>query len=132
MAIHTQESLSGFIASDPQLTETEKGDARLYEGRQGALPQGGGRLVHADRRRPSTTSSRSARRAGSTTRTSPRATTSSPRATSASKLRAQRPGVEGEEFIAKKLGHDLARTRYEVDRTPRRIIRRDAAAFDRT
>ncbi len=30
MAIHTQESVSGFIASDPQLTYTERGDARLY------------------------------------------------------------------------------------------------------
>lgn len=28
MAIRTQESLSGFIASDPQLTYTERGDAR--------------------------------------------------------------------------------------------------------
>lgn len=30
MAIHTKESLSGFIASDPELTFTSKGDARLY------------------------------------------------------------------------------------------------------
>ena len=30
MAIHTQESLSGFIASDPLLTQTAKGDARFF------------------------------------------------------------------------------------------------------
>lgn len=30
MAIHTKESLSGFVASDPELTFTSKGDARLY------------------------------------------------------------------------------------------------------
>ena len=30
MAIHTQESLSGFIASEPHLSFTEKGDARLF------------------------------------------------------------------------------------------------------
>ena len=30
MAIHTQESLSGFIASEPLLTETSKGDARFF------------------------------------------------------------------------------------------------------
>lgn len=30
MALHTQESVSGFIASDPQLTYTERGDARFY------------------------------------------------------------------------------------------------------
>lgn len=30
MALHTQESVSGFIASDPQLTYTGRGDARFY------------------------------------------------------------------------------------------------------
>ena len=30
MAIQTQQAFSGFIASDPQLSETENGDARLY------------------------------------------------------------------------------------------------------
>lgn len=30
MVIRTQESLSGFIASDPQLAYTSKGDPRLY------------------------------------------------------------------------------------------------------
>jgi len=30
MALHTQQSISGFIASDPQETITEAGDTRLY------------------------------------------------------------------------------------------------------
>ena len=30
MAIRTHQSVSGFVASDPQLTHTERGDARLY------------------------------------------------------------------------------------------------------
>ena len=30
MAIQTQQSFSGFVASDPQLSRTENGDARLY------------------------------------------------------------------------------------------------------
>src|SRR5690625_7877281 len=30
MSMHTQTSVSGFIASDPQLCETAKGDARFY------------------------------------------------------------------------------------------------------
>ena len=30
MAIQTQQSFSGFVASDPQLSRTESGDARLY------------------------------------------------------------------------------------------------------
>ena len=28
--------------------------------------------------------------------------------------------IESEEFTARKIGHDTARTRYDVDRTPRR------------
>ena len=28
--------------------------------------------------------------------------------------------LSGEEFVAKKIGHDTARTRYEVDRSPRK------------
>lgn len=34
--------------------------------------------------------------------------------------------VEGEEFVPKKIGHDTARTRYEVDRTPRRTTERES------
>jgi hypothetical protein len=34
-------------------------------------------------------------------------------------LRANGQRYEGEEFIATRIGHDLARTRYEVDRTAR-------------
>ena len=30
MTIHTQESFTGFIASDPQLSHTGKGEARFY------------------------------------------------------------------------------------------------------
>ena len=30
MTIRTQQSISGFIASDPQLTQTDRGDARFY------------------------------------------------------------------------------------------------------
>jgi single-strand DNA-binding protein len=42
--------------------------------------------------------------------------------------RARRPGVEGEEFVARRIGHDLARTRYEVDRSaPSQRTERDAA-----
>ena len=30
MTFRTQQSISGFIASDPQLTQTDRGDARFY------------------------------------------------------------------------------------------------------
>ena len=38
--------------------------------------------------------------------------------------------VETEEFVAKKIGHDAARTRYEVDRSPRNSMAREAAAYE--
>jgi hypothetical protein len=103
MAIRTQESISGFIASDPQLTYTERGDARLYARSARSTTAGGQRLVHADRDdlpRPHRVSR--CRRAGRTSG-SPRATTSSPRATCASTpTSATARRYEGEEFIAKK------------------------------
>ena len=36
-------------------------------------------------------------------------------------------GIAGEEFVAKKIGHDTARTRYNIDRTPRQAPERQAA-----
>lgn len=38
--------------------------------------------------------------------------------------------VETEEFVAKKFGHDAARTRYEVDRSPRNSMARQADAYE--
>ena len=44
--------------------------------------------------------------------------------------------LSGEEFVAKKIGHDTARTRYEVDRAPRKVAaqetvqREQERAFD--
>lgn len=120
MAIPTHESLSGFIASDPQLIFTSKGDARFYA-KVGQRPH------------PSENS----------------AAAGEPPATfhdlvmyrkSAERAYAQfakgdnfvaegyvhpyeydKDGqtVSGEEFVARKLGHDVARSTYTVDRTRR-------------
>ncbi|GAB3633527.1 hypothetical protein GCM10027421_28800 [Microbacterium shaanxiense] len=127
MAIHTQESLSGFIASEPHLSFTEKGDARLF------VKIGQEHYRRADD--------------GSFTQTE----------TTFHDLVAFRKTAEGihqrfakgdkfvaegythtydhtddngqtikaEEFVAKKIGHDLARTRYAVDR-PRRAQEPDS------
>ena len=44
--------------------------------------------------------------------------------------------IEGEEFVARRIGHDMARTRYEVDRAPRKVAaqetvqREQERAFD--
>jgi single-stranded DNA-binding protein len=120
MAIRTQQSISGFIASDPQLSHTERGDARLYlkigiehyrreEDKsytqmettfhdliayRGAAEQGAERLAKGD------------------------SIVATGRVREYSYERNGRQH-EGEEFIATRIGHDLARTRYDVDRTPR-------------
>ena len=47
MVIHTQQSFSGFIASQPQLTYTENGDARLFvKVGGGQLPPGTRWIIH--------------------------------------------------------------------------------------
>lgn len=120
-SIQTQQSVAGFVASDPQLTYTERGDARLYFkigiehyrretdysftklettfhdliAFKGAAEFGHQKLakgdnVIADGRVREYSYERDGQRR------------------------------EGEEFVATRLGHDLARTRYEVDRSPRR------------
>nr|BFF10397.1 hypothetical protein GCM10025699_17000 [Microbacterium flavescens] len=117
MALHTQQSISGFIATDPQRTTTENGDARLYVriGRPHFRRNDDGSFTELE---PSfhdmvayrATAERALARfakgdsfiAEGYTRTFP----------------VERDGqvVEAEEFVAKKLGHDLARTNYDVDR----------------
>lgn len=117
MALHTQQSISGFIATDPQRTTTENGDARLYVriGQPHFRRNDDGSFTELE---PSfhdmvayrATAERALARfakgdsfiAEGYTRT----------------FRVERDGhvVEAEEFVAKKLGHDLARTNYDVDR----------------
>lgn len=125
MAIRTQASLSGFIASDPQLSYTSKGEARFYA-----------RIGQEHYRRNDD---------GSFTELEPTFHNLVVYRTSAQRAHerfakgdnfvaegyvrdytytdAEGNQVEGSEFIARKIGHDLARTNYTVDRT-----RRGAAA----
>ena len=119
MTFHTQQSLSGFIASEPQRSVTENGDTRFYvrvgqphfrreEGAFTPLEPSFHDLV--------------AYRA-----TAERALTHFAKGDSfvaegyVRSFQVERDGtvVEREEFIAKKIGHDLARTNYEVDRSRR-------------
>lgn len=50
MALRKQESVSGFIASDPQLTYTERGDARFYAkiGQEHDRKEPDGSFTHRD------------------------------------------------------------------------------------
>lgn len=111
MAIHTQESLSGFIASEPLLTETAKGDARFSAriGKEHFRSEEDGSFTQTE-----TTYhhlvlfGRSAEHAYA-------------RFTQGNNFIAEGytrpvnyerngPAISGEEFVAKKIGHDAART----------------------
>ncbi|MCT1437549.1 single-stranded DNA-binding protein [Brachybacterium paraconglomeratum] len=131
MAIRTQESLSGFIATDPQLTYTERGEARFYArfGQENYRREEGGEFTKLD---PSF---------GNLVLYRATAERAHERFSKGDQFVAEgyshdytyeREGqpIEGSEFVAKKIGHDTARTRYDVDRTPRRTVDRDAAERD--
>lgn len=136
MAIHTQESLSGFIASDPQLTVTTKGDPRLYVrvGKEHYRKEPDGSFTQTD-----TTFhhlvmfGRAAEHAHVQLAKGDNFVAEGYTRTVSYERDGQ--AVEGEEFVAKKIGHDSARTRYEIDRTPSRngvqqsTAQREASAF---
>lgn len=120
MAIHTQESFTGFIASDPQLSHTGKGEARFYArvGQEHYRRETDGSFTELE----TTFHDLVAYRA-----TAERAHERFAKGDSfvaegyTHPYEYERDGqtVQGEEFVAKKIGHDLARTSYDVDRSPR-------------
>lgn len=121
MAIHTQESVSGFIASDPQLTYTERGDARLYAkiGQEHYRKEADGSFTQTettfhDLVAYRKTAERAYVRFAKGDKFIAEGYTRQYDSTDA-----EGQPVKAEEFVAKKLGHDLARTNYEVDRTKR-------------
>jgi single-stranded DNA-binding protein len=120
MALHTQQSLSGFIASDPQQTVTENGDIRFYVrvGQPHFRHEYSGSFTALE----PTFHDLVAYRA-----TAERALTRFAKGDSfvaegyVRTFQIERDGEtsQREEFVAKKIGHDLARTNYQVDRTHR-------------
>ncbi|GAA1611529.1 single-stranded DNA-binding protein [Leucobacter chromiireducens] len=121
MAIHTQQSMSGFIASDPQLTYTERGDARLYMkvGQEHYQKEIDGSFTQLEATFHDLviyrkTAERAHARFAKGDRFVAEGYTREYDLPSSGE-----ETVLGEEFIAKKIGHDLARTRYTVERTRR-------------
>jgi single-strand DNA-binding protein len=120
MTFHTQQSLSGFIASEPQQSVTENGDARFYVrvGQPHFRREDGGGFTELE----PTFHDLVAYRA-----TAERALKRFAKGDSfvaegyVRTFEVERDGavVEREEFVAKKIGHDLARTNYSVDRARR-------------
>ncbi|MRG58808.1 single-stranded DNA-binding protein [Agromyces sp. CFH 90414] len=131
MTLRTQHSLSGFIASDPQRTVTERGDSRFYVriGQPQFRREDDGSFTEL----PPEFHDLVAYRA-----TADRAMTRFSKGDQfvaegyVHRYQVERDGqvVDREEFVAKKIGHDLARTDYDVDRTRRHAatVRRDAEA----
>lgn len=118
--MHTQQSLSGFIASEPQLTYTRSGEARFYAtvGQEHYERNTDGSFTQLDTTFHNLTIYR---------RTAELALD---RFVKGDKFIAEGyvntyeyevdgQMVPGEEFIAKRIGHDTARHRYTVDRTRR-------------
>lgn len=120
MDIHTQQSISGFIASDPQLSYNANGQARFYArfGQEHFERNQDGTFTQLDPTFHDLVAFRA---------TAERAYERFAKGDSfvaegyVRGYEATRDGeqVPTEQFVAKKLGHDLARTRYDVDRTSR-------------
>ena len=132
MAIQTQQAFSGFIASDPQLSETDSGDARLYMkvGKEHYRQEDDGSFTQLETTFHHLVAFKAAAEQGHL------------RLAKGDKIVAEGyvreyryrdtggQAIEGEEFVARRIGHDLARTRYEVDRTSRRTTEREAIGFE--
>ncbi|MFE5671705.1 single-stranded DNA-binding protein [Agromyces sp. NPDC056523] len=120
MALHTQQSLSGFIASEPQQSVTENGDTRFYVriGQPHFRREDDGTFSELEPSFHDLVTYRA---------TAERALARFAKGDSfvaegyVRTFEVERDGaiVEREEFVAKKIGHDLARTNYDVDRSRR-------------
>lgn len=128
--LHVQQSVSGFIASAPQLSYTDRGDARFFVkiGQEHFSRNDDGTFTKQETTFHDLVAYR---------RTAERA---HERLAKGDNFVAEgyvrdymytdtegNP-VEGSEFIARKIGHDLARTNYEVERTRRGVADRGAEA----
>lgn len=129
MSIHTQESVSGFVASEPQLTNSTSGNPRLYFrfGQEHFRREEDGTFTQLE------TSYHHLVMFG---RSAERTSAKFAKGDNFLAEGYQRPvsyeregqTVESEEFVAKRIGHDTARTRYDVDRSPRGTDRNRAAS----
>lgn len=119
MAFHTQQSISGFVATSPQLSSTNNGDARFFAriGQEHFQRNDDGSFTDLE---PTFHTlilyRRTAERAYEQFR-------KGDKFVAEGYVREYEYKIDGEsrqaeQFIAKKIGHDTARTTYAVDRTP--------------
>ena len=115
MTIRTKESLSGFIASDPELTFTRKGDARLYMrvGQPQARFEEDGTFTNLD---PAFTDLVMFRKSAELAHAQFRKGDNFI-AEGETRTYTGNEGADREQFVASRIGHDNNITRYTVDRT---------------
>lgn len=118
MAIHTQQSLSGFIATDPQLSFNANGEARLYVriGQEHFERNADGTFTQNETTYHNLVMyRRSAERAFAQLAKGDNFVAEG----YVHPYSYERDGqtITGEEFVAKRLGHDAARSIYAVDRS---------------
>lgn len=138
MTIETDKSFVGFVASDPQLSYTGKGDARLYMkvGKRHHRKEPNGSYTKLEPTYHNLVAFREAAEHGSEMLRRGDRFLASGYVREYTYQDANGQNVEGEEFVARAFGHNMGSTRYEVDRTPRRApveqeaAQRDASAFD--
>jgi single-stranded DNA-binding protein len=118
MAIHTQESVSGFIASDPQLTFTERGDARFYVkiGQEHYCKEEDGSFTQTETTFHDLVAFRKTAERAHARFAKGDKFVAEGYTHEYDRLDPSGQTITTEEFVAKKLGHDLARTNYEVAR----------------
>ena len=118
--IQTQQAVSGFIASVPQLSFTEKGDARLYMkfGLEHYRREADNSFTKLETTFHDLIAFKAAAEFGHQKLAKGDNFIADGRVREYSYERDGQQ-IQGEEFVAKKIGHDTARTNYDVDRTPR-------------
>ncbi len=114
MSIRTKESLSGFVATDPELTFTSKGDARVYMrvGQPQARFEEDGTFTQLD---PEFTDLVMFRKSAELAHEQFRKGDNFI-AEGETRTYTGDDGTEREQFIASRIGHDNNITRYTVDR----------------
>jgi len=121
MAIHTQESVSGFIASVPQLTFSEGGNARFYAkiGQEHYRKEEDGSFTQTETTFHDLVAFRKAAERAYERFVKGDKFVAEGYIHEYDHIDADGQTVAKDEFVAKKIGHDLARTNYEVTRARR-------------
>lgn len=114
MTIHTKESLAGFVATDPELTFTSNGDARVYMrvGQPQARFEQDGTFTQLD---PEFTDLVMFRKSAELAHEQFRQGDNFI-AEGETRTYTGDDGMEREQFVASRIGHDNNITRYTVDR----------------